>query len=92
MIGGFALTVPIYLLTDGVGRWLGYTAVSAVTVFPLAVSMIGWIELLGGIGFADISARFDRGGILLKLAIGFLVLWLIAVYFGIGIWAYRRYG
>ena len=92
MIGGLALTVPIYLLTYGVGRWLGHTAVSAVTVFPLAVSLIGWIELLGGIGFADISIRFDRGGILLKLAISLLVLWLIAVYFGIGIWAYQRYG
>jgi hypothetical protein len=91
VIGGLALTVPIYLFLYWLGRLTGYTAVTAGAAFPLAVSLIGWLELILGVGFADLAVRFDRGGGLSKLGIALLVLSLIGLYAGIAIWIYGRY-
>ena len=55
MVGGFALTaliiVAIYAIGQLTGHWL--IPVGAVTALPLAISMVGWVEIVLGIGFAD---------------------------------------
>jgi hypothetical protein len=82
VVGGFALTVPIILAFYAIGKlthqWL--TPISAVTALPLTISMVGWVEVFSGIGFADLANRFERGGILVKTAIIILVLSVLALY------------
>ena len=60
--------------------------VGAVTALSLAISMVGWVEIVLGIGFADLADRFDRGGIFVKAGNLLVVLSLIRLY----LWAYIR--
>jgi hypothetical protein len=85
--GGFALTALIILGLYAIGRLTAYwlIPVGAVTALPLAISMVGWVEIALGIGFADLANRFDRGGILLKAGIILVVLSLIGQYLWAGI-------
>ena len=87
MVGGFALTALIIVAIYAIGRLTGHwlIPVGAVTALPLAISMVGWVEIALGIGFADLANRFDRGGILVKAGIIFVVLSLIGLYLWAGI-------
>jgi hypothetical protein len=88
VVGGFALTALIILALYAVGRLTGHwlIPVGAVTALPLAISMVGWVEIVLGIGFTDLANRFDRGGILVKAGILLVVLSVIGLY----VWACIR--
>ena len=68
MVGGFALTAVIVFALYAVGRLTGHwlIPVGAVTALPIAISMVGWVEIFLGSGFADLANRLDRGGILVQ--------------------------
>jgi hypothetical protein len=87
VVGGFVLTALIILALYTIGRLTGHwlIPVGAVTALPLAISMVGWVEIALGIGFADLANRFDRGGILVKAGIILVVLSLIGLYLWAGI-------
>ena len=36
---------------------------------PLAISMVGWVEIALGVNYSDLADRFDRGGIPVKAGI-----------------------
>ena len=91
VIVGFGLAIPIYFLFDWLANVTGVAYCDAVVAFPLVVSFIGWIELLAGISFIDLSGRFDSGGRLVKTGISLAVLTLIAIYFAIGYYVYNNY-
>jgi hypothetical protein len=86
-VAGFALTaliiVALYAIGRLTGRWL--IPVGAVTALPPAISMVGWVEIALGIGFADLANPFDRGGILVKAGIILVVLSLLWLYLWAGI-------
>ncbi len=83
VVGGFAVSALIILVLYAIGRLTGHwlIPVGAVTALPLAISMVGWVEIVLGIGFADLADRFDRGGILAKAGIILVVMSLIGLYF-----------
>ena len=87
VVGGFALTALIIVAIYAIGRLTGHwlIPVGAVTALPLAISMVGWVEIALGIGFADLANRFERGGILVKAGIILVVLSLIGLYLWAGI-------
>ncbi len=87
MVGGFALTALIILALYAIGRLTGHwlIPVGAVTALPLAISMVGWVEIALGIGFADLANRFDRGGIFVKAGVILVVLSLVGLYLWVGI-------
>ena len=57
MVGGFAVSALIILVLYAIGRLTGHwlIPVGAVTALPLAISMVGWVEIVLGIGFADLA-------------------------------------
>ena len=87
VVGGFGLTALIVLGLYAIGRLTGHwlIPVGAVTALPLAISMVGWVEIALGIGFADLANRFDRGGFFVKAGIILVVLSLIGLYLWAGI-------
>jgi hypothetical protein len=87
VVGGFALTALIIAALYVIGRLTGHwlIPVGAVMALPLAISMVGWVEIALGIGFADLADRFERGGILVKSGIILVVLSLIGLYLWAGI-------
>lgn len=88
VVGGFVLTALIILVLYAIGRLTGHWLIplGAVTALPLAISMVGWIEIVLGIGFADLANHFDRGGIFVKAGIILVVLSLVGLY----LWACIR--
>ena len=82
VVSGFALTALIILALYAVGQLKGdwLIPVGAVTALPFGISMVGWVEIVLGIGFADLANRFDPGGILVKARILLLVLSVIGLY------------
>jgi hypothetical protein len=87
VVGGFGLTALIIVAIYAIGRLTGHwlIPVGAVTALPLAISMVGWVEIALGISFADLANRFERGGILAKAGIILVVLSLIGLYLWAGI-------
>jgi hypothetical protein len=87
VVGGLAISALIILALYAIGQLSGLwlIPVGAVTALPLAISMVGWVEIILGIGFADFADRFDRGGILVKAGILLVVLSLIGLYLWAGI-------
>ncbi len=66
-VGGLVVGVAMFLLLLGLGKLTGYYHASALAAFPLAVSMVGLMEIVLGIDFARIAWEFDHGGFFLKL-------------------------
>ncbi len=87
VVGGFALTALIIVALYAIGRLTGHWLISvgAVSALPLAISMVGWVEIALGVGFADLANRFERGGVLVKAGIILVVLSLIGLYLWAGI-------
>ncbi|MGA7502451.1 MAG: hypothetical protein WBX00_37620 [Isosphaeraceae bacterium] len=80
LVGGLVVAVATFLVTLGIGMLTGYYHASALVGFPLAVSMVGLMEIVLGVNFADLAARFDQGGFFLKLGIAIVVLCFVAVF------------
>jgi hypothetical protein len=91
LVGGLGLGALTYLLTAWLAKVSGVAVVNGFVVVPLAVALVGWIELNLGISFADLATRFDRSGFFLKLGIMILVLLLVGLFIGTAIWIYRKY-
>jgi hypothetical protein len=87
VVGGFALTALIIVALYAIGRLTGHwlIPVGAVTALSLAISMVGWVEIALGNGFADLGNRFERGGILVEAGIVLVVVFLIGLYLWAGI-------
>jgi hypothetical protein len=76
----------MFLLLLGLGKMTGYYHASALAAFPLAISMVGLMEIVLGIDFVRIAWEFDHGGFFLKLraaasVIVFAGIYIIGCYF-----------
>jgi hypothetical protein len=91
LVGGLIVAAATFMITLGFGMLTGYYHASALVGLPLAVSMIGLMEIVLGINFTDLAKGFDRGGFLLKCGIGIVVLLFVAVYLAGCVLAYQRY-
>jgi hypothetical protein len=90
-IGGLIVAAATFMLTLALGRWTGTYVASAVVGLPLAISMIGSIEIVLGINFADLAKKFDEEEFLFKCSIAVVVLFFVAVYLAGGVLIYQRY-
>jgi hypothetical protein len=79
-IGGLIAGVAMFLLLLGLGKLTGHYHASALAAFPLAISMVGLMEIVLGIDFAYIAWRFDHGGFFLKLRIAASIIIFSGVY------------
>ncbi len=68
-----------------------FDVASALVGLPLAISMVGLMEIVLGINFADLAQRFDRGGFILKCGISIVVLCFVGVYLAGCVLIYQRY-
>jgi hypothetical protein len=91
LVGGLLAGAVVYLITWGIGALTGFTAVNALIGLPFAVSMIGLMEIVIGINFADLENLFSRGGFFLKIGIPIVVLFFVAIYLAGAIRVYRTY-
>ena len=91
LAGGLVVAVPAALITLGLGRLIGQYVVSALVGFPLAISMIGFMEIVIGTHFADLALRFDRGNFFIKTGIAVMILSFAALYVLCGVMIYRAY-
>lgn len=88
---GLIVAAAAFVITVGIGMLLGHYHASALVGLPLAISMIGLMEIILGINFADLAQRFDKGGFFLKCGIAIVVLSFVAVYLAGCVLIYRRY-
>ena len=79
-IGGLIVGVAMFLLLLGLGKLTGYYHASALAAFPLAISMVGLMEIVLGIDFARIAWEFDHGGFFLKLRAAASVIVFAGIY------------
>jgi hypothetical protein len=91
LVGGLVAAVPMFIVTVGLGMLTGHYVATAVVGFPLAISMVGLMEIVLGINFADLAKRFDQGGFFLRLGVSIVVLFFVAVYLAGCAVVYRRY-
>jgi hypothetical protein len=91
LVGGLVVAAAMLLITIGLGMLTGQYVASALVGFPLAISMVGLMEIVIGINFADLAKRFDHGGFFLKLGIAIVVLFFAAVYLAGCVFVYRQY-
>jgi hypothetical protein len=91
LVGGLIVAAATFLLTVGIGMLTGYYHASALVGFPLAVSMIGLMEIVLGINFADLAEQFDREDFLMKLGIAIVVLSFVGAYLAGCVFVYQRY-
>jgi hypothetical protein len=80
LLGGMVLAAVTLLITVAVGMLIGQHVVTALVGLPLAVSIIGLIEIVLGIRFSDLAEQFNRGRILAKIGIIAVVLSFAATY------------
>ncbi len=90
-IGGLIAGVAMFLLLLGLGKLTGHYHASALAAFPLAISMVGVIEIVVGIDFAHIAWQFDQGGFFLKLRIAASVIVFAGIYISCGYYVYRQF-
>ena len=64
----------------GLGKLTGHYQASALAGFPLAISMVGLVDIVLGIDFSDIAWQFDHGGFFLKLCIAAGVIAFAGIY------------
>jgi hypothetical protein len=79
-IGGIIVGVAMFLLLLGLGKLTGHYQTSVLAGFPLAISMVGVVEIVLGIDFAHIAWRFDHGGFFVKLCIAASVIVFAGIY------------
>ena len=79
-IGGLIVGVAMFLLLLGLGKLTGHYQASALAAFPLAISMVGLMEIVLGIDFARIAWEFDHGGFFLKLRAAASVIVFAGIY------------
>ena len=91
LVGGLLVGAVTFLLTWGVGMLTGYTVASALVGLPITVSLLGLMEIVLGIEFADFASRFDEGGFFVKLGLLFVLFLFVGIYLAGGIWVYRTY-
>jgi hypothetical protein len=89
LIGGVVVAAPLFLVLFGLGMLTGVYVTTAAVGIPLAVSMVGLMEIVLGVGFTDLERRFAQGGFFLKIGIILVVLSFVALYFSVYIFIYR---
>ncbi len=90
-IGGLIVGVAMVLLLLGLGKLTGHYQASALAGFPLAISMVGLVEIVLGIDFSDIAWQFDHGGFFLKLCIAAGVIAFAGIYIAGCCYVYRQF-
>jgi hypothetical protein len=91
LVGGLIGGAMTFLFTLGFGMLTGYYHASALVGLPLAISMIGLMEVILGISFTDLAERFDQEDIFMKFGIAIVVLSFAAAYLAACVFAYQRY-
>jgi hypothetical protein len=90
LVSGLIVAVITFLLTIGIGKLTGVYVASALVGLPLAISMVGLMEIVLGINFADLADQFDRGDAFEKITIAIVVLAFVAIYLAGAVLIYRR--
>jgi hypothetical protein len=91
LAGGLLVGAVTFLITLGLGWLTNHYHASALVGLPLAVAVIGLMEIVLGLRFTDLADRFDRGNILVKLGIAVVVLTFALSFLGGCLYAYQRY-
>jgi hypothetical protein len=91
LVGGLIVGAVTFLITLGFGMLTGYYHASALVGLPLAISMIGLMEITLGISFTDLAEQFDQEDIFMKFGIAVVVLAFAAAYLAACVFVYRRY-
>jgi hypothetical protein len=90
-IGGLIVGVAMFLLLLGLGKLTGHYQASALAAFPLAISMVGLMEIVLGIDFDYIAWQFDHGGFFLKLGIAASIIAFAGIYIICCYYVYRQF-